>query len=207
MGDDSATAAVPIPASTTLLTEDEAAVRLGCDANTVRRICRHYGLPFLPGKPMRIAVHDLDAYIRQFRADLVADEDIGEHLITTDEIGRRLNMKPAKVRQYLDRHGILYDFDPLLVVRNRELWDFLIEARHVRRRAFGLEPLHPHAEGAFARAVERLVAERLSELELEDQARVRRSEAATERAARQKAVVVEKARRAGKRSGASRKPK
>ena len=156
---------------------------------------------------MRIAVKDLDAYIRQFRADLISGEDVGEHLITADEIGRRLNIKPNKVKQFLDRHGIAYDFDPVLVVRNHELWNFLVEARHVRRRAFGLEPLHPEAEAAFAKAVERLVAVRLSDLELEDEARGRRSEAAIARAARQKETAAEKARRAAKRGGASRRLK
>lgn len=201
----------PIPASTTLLTESEAALRLGWDAAEVRRLCRMGGIPFLPGRPIRIAAVDLQEYMRRNQTEFVEHDDIGEHMITAGEIALRLNIDLKGVGQFLDRRGVPYERIPMLVVSNRVLWEYLIETKHVRRSAFGPEPLHPEAEAAFTKAIERLVSERLSEITYEDELRARRSEstrnAAIERASRKKAAAAEKARRAAKRGGASRRLK
>lgn len=190
---------------TIYLTEQDVADRLQCSVAEVRRIRERGELVYLRRKPILIEVADLAEYMKQHRPDLLSTGNIGDQLIDQEEIARRLKLRPDTVRHFLIRHRIRYERTPGLAVVTRKLWDYLIEARHVRRSAFGPEPLHDEAEAAYAQAVERLVYDRLRYLEYEDERRARRLEAVVERAAQN--TAAKKADRAANRSRAPRSAK
>lgn len=186
----------------TFLTEQEVADRLQCSVSRVRQLRERGELAYIRRRPILIEASDLAEYMRRYRPDLLSTGNIGDQLIDQEEIARRLKLRPDTVRHFLIRHRIRYERTPGLAVVTRELWDYLIEARHVRRSAFGPEPLHDEAEAAYTQAVERLVSDRLSYLEYEDERRARRLEAVVERTAQK--AAAKKADRAAKRSKTSR---
>lgn len=187
-----------------LLLEREVARRLRCSTSKVKRLRLSGELAYLPGRPVLIAAKDVQDYIDRVRPDLNELSDEGVRLLDAIEIGRRLNRRPLRIRAFLERKGIPFHKKPRIAVKEQDLWDYLIRTGHIRRYAFGEEPLGPAGEAAFRKAIDHVLQERIAWLDYDDELRERRLYAdlkgAAARAAQRKKAREEKERRTQRRS-------
>jgi hypothetical protein len=190
--------------SMALLTQTEVAGRLGYSVIKVKRLRRAGLLPYVPGRPVLILAKDVQDYIERERPDLNERSDEGVRLLDAIEVGRRLNRRPLRIRTFLEREEIPFYKKPKIVVKEQDLWDYLIRTGHIRRSAFGEEPLGPAGEAAFRGAIDRVLHERIAQLDYDDDLRERRLHAslkgAAARTVQRKKAREEKERRKQKQS-------
>ncbi len=102
---------------TRLVTAEEAAERLGCSRRTVTRLCMSGQISFIPGRPVRIPEHEIEAYVERMLVRArpresapvtfppVAEGPADTRPIKTGPIGEKASSEFAEVSLYRDRPG------------------------------------------------------------------------------------------------------
>jgi hypothetical protein len=104
-------------------------------------------------------------------------------ILTLEEVAHRMRRSMRFVEQQLHERVLGYIAGrPLLVREEEELWRYLIQHRIIWPDAFGPNPRSPSAEAALRAAQERVLQDRLDQLDLEAGRRERMSEAVRQRA-------------------------
>ncbi|MBZ9936648.1 hypothetical protein LB518_10105 [Mesorhizobium sp. BR1-1-16] len=113
----------------------------------------------------------------------------GAALLPIEEVAARIRRSVRSTMSLCQQRQLGYVVGTPIIVREDQLWLYLIETKNVRPEAFGAEPHSEGAASALAAARAKVIADRLAEIEYDDARRARITDAARERASKPRPKV------------------